>query len=57
MKKGENGHWEEKENIQGSTVECDENTCKICLAQYETTDDVNLPRVMCDKCDMCMDAY
>ena len=40
-------------NVQ-QEVECDENTCKICLAQYMLTDDEDLPWVMCDGCNMWM---
>jgi phage/plasmid primase-like uncharacterized protein len=31
-------------------MECDENTCKICLAQYMLTDNEDFPWVMCDGC-------
>lgn len=33
-------------------MECDENNCKICLAQYMLTDDEDLPRVLCEICNM-----
>ena len=36
------------------SVECDENTCKICLAQYMLTDDEDFPWVMCDECKFWM---
>lgn len=35
-------------------LEYDENTCKVCLAQYMPTDDEDLPWVMCDGCNMWM---
>lgn len=35
-------------------LEYDENTCKVCLAQYMLTDDEDLPWVMCDDCNMWM---
>ena len=35
-------------------MECDENTCKICLAQYMLTDDEDLPWVLCESCNMWM---
>ena len=38
-------------------MQCDENTCKVCLAQYMSTDDEELPWVMCDSCNMWMFIY
>lgn len=35
-------------------MEYNENTCKVCLAEYMLTDDDDLPWVMCDGCKFCM---
>ena len=52
-RRGTNGKQNVSKPVQ-EEVECDENTCKICLAQYMSTDDEELPWVMCDSCNMWM---
>ena len=39
-----------KRKRKSMEIELSENTCKVCLVDYQPTDDEECPWVMCDKC-------
>ena len=43
-----------RQQLHNECSEVSENICKVCLQEYDKSDDENIPWVMCDKCKLWM---